>query len=76
MSNSNAREAPDAKHERVREERVTSIKHWVVVRTHSPNEWGEQRNHPPDSLLESTRRCDIDAEHRRRVEQVGHDDSR
>ena len=77
MSNSNARDALDAKHERNREQRVTGIKRWVeYIHTHSPDDWGEQQNRLINSQLESARQSDIDAEQRRRVEGAGCDYSK
>lgn len=55
MSNSNARDALDTKHEHNREQRVTSIKRWVeYIHTHSPDDWGV--NNRTDSLIHSLNR--------------------
>ena len=71
MTDSNAREAPDAKRERNREQRLEAIKRWVeYIETHDPDEWGEQQNRLVDSQLESARQSGIDADQRRRVERA------
>ena len=72
MNDSNAREDLDAKHERNREQRVSGIKRWVeYIKTHSPDEWGEQQNRLVNSQLESARQSALSVEHRRRVDQAG-----
>jgi len=77
MTDSNARDALEAKHERNRKRRIAGIKRWVeYVRTHDPEEWGDQLNRLVDSQLESARQSDVDAEHRQRVERAGRDHSR
>lgn len=74
MSDSNARDSLEAKQERNRQRRLKGIKRWVeYIKTHDPEEWGPQQNRLVDSQLESARQSDIDAEHRRRVEQAGRD---
>lgn len=77
MSDSNARDDLEAKHERNRQQRVTGVKRWVeYVKTHDPDEWGEQQNRLIDSQLESARQSNVDVEHRRRVARAGRDRSR
>ena len=77
MSDSDAREDLDAKHERNRERRVSAVKRWVeYIKTHSPDEWGEQQNRLVNSQLESARQSALSVEHRRRVDQAGRDHSR
>lgn len=45
MSDSNAREELDAKHERNREQRIEGIKRWVeYIKPESPETWGPQQN--------------------------------
>lgn len=74
MNDSNGRDALDAKHERNRQRRLKAIKRWVkYVKTHDPDEGGDQQNRLVDSQLESARQSGIDAEHRRRVERAGRD---
>ena len=76
MTDSNTREAPNAKGERNREQRLEAIKRWVeYIETHDLSEWGEQQNRLVDSQLESAHRSGIDADHRRRVERAGRDRS-
>jgi len=71
MNDSDAREALDAKHDRNREQRIEGIKRWVeYIETHDPSEWGDQQNQLVDSQLESARQSGIDADHRRRVEDI------
>jgi len=72
MSDSNRREDLEAKHERNRQQRISSIKRWVeFIKTHDSDEWGDQQNRLINSQLESARQSDIDVEHRRRVERAG-----
>lgn len=72
MSDSNRREDIEAKHERNRQQRLSSIKRWVeFIKTHDADEWGDQQNRLINSQLESARQSDIDVEHRRRVERAG-----
>ncbi|WP_254543891.1 hypothetical protein [Halomarina pelagica] len=76
MSDSNVRDELEAKRGRNRQRRLAGIKRWVeYVKTHAPEEWGEQQNRLVDSRLGSARRSDLDVEHRRRVERVGRDRS-
>lgn len=76
MSDSNTREDLDAKHERDRERRVAGVKRWAeYVKTHDPDEWGEQQNRLVDSQLESARQSEIGVEHRRRVARAGREHS-
>lgn len=77
MSDSNTREDLDSKHERDRERRVAAVKRWVeYIKTHDPEEWGEQQNRLVNSQLESARESGIDVEHRRRVDRAGREHSR
>lgn len=72
MTDSNARDTLEAKHERERERRLSGIKRWVeYIKTHDPEEWGDQQNRLIDSQLESARQSDIDIDHRKRVADVG-----
>jgi hypothetical protein len=71
MSDSNARDALDAKQERNRQQRLDGIKRWVdYIKTHDAAVWGDQQNRLVDSQLESARQSEIDIEHRQRVEQA------
>lgn len=77
MTDSNARDTLDEKHERNRQQRLQAIKRWVeYIETHDADEWGEQQNHLVNSQLESARQSDIDVDHRQRVERAGRDYSR
>lgn len=74
MKDSKARESLEEKVEQNREKRIEGIKRWVeYIRTHEPDEWGEQQNRLINSQLESARKSEIDLEHRRRVEEAGRD---
>ena len=74
MSDSNARDALEAKHERNRQQRLQGIKRWVAyIKTHDPEEWGAQQNRLIDSQLESARQSNVGVEQRRRVERAGRD---
>ena len=76
MSDSDAHEDLEAKHERNRERRVSGVKRWVeYIKTHGPDEWGEQQNQLVNSQLESARQSGLSVEHRRRVDQAGRDHS-
>ena len=71
MSDSNARDALDAKQERNRQQRLDGIKRWVdYIKAHDAAEWGDQQNRLVDSQLESARQSGIDIEHRQRVERA------
>jgi hypothetical protein len=64
----------EAKHERNRQQRLSSIKRWVeFINTHDSDVWGDQQNRLINSQLESARQSGIDVEHRRRVERAGRD---
>ncbi|WP_458207771.1 hypothetical protein [Haladaptatus sp. NG-SE-30] len=77
MSDSNTRDPLEEKHERDRQQRIAGIKRWIeYIKTHSPDEWGEQQNRLVNSQLESARQSDIDAEHRQRVGNAGRGHSR
>lgn len=77
MSDSNTHDDLEAKQERNRQQRVSSIKRWVeFIKTHDADEWGDQQNRLVDSQLESARQSDIDIEHRRRVARAGREHPR
>jgi hypothetical protein len=74
MSDSNGREALEAKRERIREQRIAAIKRWVeYIKSHDADEWGDQQNRLVNSQLEAARQSEIDVEHRRRVDRAGRD---
>jgi hypothetical protein len=76
MTDSNAPDALEAKHDRNRQQRLVGIKRWVeYIETHDPGEWGDQQNRLVNAQLESARRSGIDADHRRRVERAERDRS-
>ena len=77
MTDSNARDELEAKHERNRQQRIKSVKRWVeFIKTHDADEWGEQQNRLIDSQLRSARQSELDIDHRRRVARAGRDHSR
>lgn len=76
MNDSSERDALAEKRERNRKQRLKAIKRWVeYIETHDPEEWGDQQNRLVNSQLESARQSDVGAEHRRRVERAGEEQS-
>lgn len=74
MSDSELLDALAAKHERDREQRIKSIKHWVrFIKDNPPEIWGSQQNKLVNSQLQSARETGLKAEHYRRVEEAGRD---
>lgn len=74
MSDSDLREALDAKHERNHEQRIEAIKFWIeYIEDNPPEIWGPQQNRLVDSQLRSARESGLDAELYRRVERAGRD---
>lgn len=74
MSDSELRDALADKHERNREQRIESVKHWVrFIENNPPEVWGAQQNRLVDSQLRSARESGLDADHYRRVERAGRD---
>lgn len=71
MSDSNARDHLDAKHERDREQRIEAIKRWVeYIESEPPEVWGPQQNAIVDGQLEAARSAETTAAHRQHVEEV------
>ncbi len=71
MSDSNAREHLDAKHERDRERRIEAIKRWVeYIESEPPETWGPQQNAVVDDQLDAARSSGTSADHRQHVEDV------
>lgn len=71
MSDSNAREHLDAKHERNREQRIEGIKRWVeYIESESPETWGPQQNAVVNDQLDAAQCVQTSADHQQHVEDV------
>jgi len=71
MSDSNAREHLDAKHERNREQRIEGIKRWVeYIESESPETWGPQQNAVVNDQLDAAQSVQTSADHQQHVEDV------
>jgi len=71
MSDSNAPDALDAKHEQNRQRRIKAIKRWVeYIKTEPPEKWGPQQNMVVDGQLTSAQHAQISAKHRQHVKDV------
>ena len=71
MSDSNAREHLDAKHERDREQRIEGIKRWVeYIESKPPETWGPQQNVVVDDQLDAAQSVQTSATHQQHVRDV------
>ena len=71
MSDSNAREHLDAKHERNREQRIEAIKRWVeYIKSEPPEAWGPQQNAVVNDQLDSAQNVGASASHQQHVTDV------
>ena len=71
MSDSNAREHLDAKHERNRERRIEGIKRWVeYIQSEPPETWGPQQNAVVNDQLEAAQSVQTSASHQQHVKDV------
>ena len=71
MSDSNAPEHLDAKHERNRERRIEAIKRWVeYIESEPPEKWGPQQNAVVDDQLEAAQNVQTSASHQQHVKDV------
>lgn len=71
MSDSNAREHLDAKHERNREQRIEGIKRWVeYIESEPPETWGPQQNAVVDDQLDAAQSVQTSASHQQHVKDV------
>ncbi|AGB38304.1 hypothetical protein [Natronococcus occultus] len=71
MSDSNAHEDLDAKHERNREQRFEGIKRWVeYIKSESPETWGPQQNAVVNDQLDAAQSVQTSAAHQQHVEDV------
>ncbi len=71
MSDSNAPEHLDAKHERNREQRIESIKRWVdYIKSEPPEKWGPQQNAVVNDQLNAAQSVQTPASHQQHVKDV------
>ena len=71
MSDSNARDRLDARHERNREQRIKGIKRWVDYITSKPPEtWGPQQNAVVNDQLDAAQSVQTPASHQQHVKDV------
>jgi hypothetical protein len=71
MSDSNARNHLDAKHERNREQRIEGIKCWVeYIESEPPETWGPQQNAVVNDQLDAAQSVQTCAAHQQHVKDV------
>lgn len=71
MSDSNAREGLNARHERNRERRIEGVKRWVeYIKSEPPETWGPQQNAIVDDQLDSAQAVQTSVSHQQRVADV------
>ena len=71
MSDSNAREHLNAKHERNREQRIEGIKRWIEYIKSEPSEtWGPQQNAVVNDQLDLAQSVGTSASHQQYVKDV------
>ena len=71
MSDSNAPEHLDAKHERNREQRIEGIKRWVeYIKSEPPETWGPQQNAVVNDQLDAAQSVQTSAVHQQHVKDV------
>ena len=71
MSDSNAREQLDAKHERNREQRIEGIKRWVeYIESESAETWGPQQNAVVNDQLDAAQSAETSAAQQQHVKDV------
>ena len=71
MSDSNAPEHLDAKHERNREQRIEGIKRWVeYIKSEPPETWGPQQNAVVNDQLDAAQSVQTSAAHQQHVKDV------
>ncbi|PGF17230.1 hypothetical protein CP556_14700 [Natrinema sp. CBA1119] len=74
MSDSNAPEHLDAKHERNREQRIEGIKRWVeYIKSEPPETWGPQQNAVVNDQLDAAQSVQTSASHQQHVKDVAED---
>lgn len=71
MTDSNARDYLDEKHEGDCERRIEAVKRWVeYIKSEPPEKWGPQQNAIVNGQLDAARSVGVSAEHRKRVEEI------
>jgi len=74
MSDSNAPDSLDAKHERNREQRIAAVKRWVeYIKAEPPEKWGAQQNAVVDDQIAAAQSVQTSAAHRQHVADVAED---
>lgn len=74
MSDSNASERLDAKHERNRQQRIEGIKRWIdYIESEPPEVWGPQQNAIVNEQLDPARNVQASATHQQHVKSVAAD---
>jgi hypothetical protein len=71
MSNSNAPDTLDAKHEQNRQQRIKAVKQWVeYTKSEPPEKWGPQQNTVVNDQLEAAQSVQTSAAHQQHVKAV------
>ena len=71
MSDSNAPEDLDAKHERNHEQRIEGIKRWVeYIESEPPETWGPQQNAVVNDQLDAAQSVETSADQQQHVKDV------
>ena len=71
MSDSNAPEHLNARHERNREQRIEGIKRWVdYIKSEPPEKWGPQQNAVVNDQLDAAQSLQTSASHQQHVKDV------
>lgn len=71
MSDSNAPDSLDAKHEQNRQERIEAVKRWVeYIKSEPPEKWGPQQNTVVNDQLEAAQSVQTSASHQQHVKDV------
>ena len=71
MSDSNAPDHLNAKHERNREQRIEGIKRWVeYIKSEPPEKWGPQQNAVVNDQLDAAQSLQTSASHQQHVKDV------
>ncbi|MFB1066733.1 hypothetical protein [Natrinema sp. H-ect4] len=74
MSDSNAPEHLDAKHERNREQRIEGIKRWVeYIKSEPPETWEPQQNAVVNDQLDAAQSVQTSASHQQHVKDDAED---
>jgi len=74
MTDSNAREQLDVKHEHDQQRRIEGIKRWVeYIKSEPPEKWGPQQNAVVNDQLEAAQSVETTVEHQQHVEGLAAD---